>query len=380
MTKIKFSTPSSRSMQLAISKDFDGILGYELDDDGQPTDCVGFFSKYISPNLGFCETSPLKKLDICYLAYLRINGFCTVDDKIGYIWVTFGVKIRFPYIFNAILGHSICYPEVGSLDNLPKLVDKNLADLTASLDISQIGSPLADRPRFIQSARLAFYAELFLIFHEVAHLRNGHVAYKFSNDTQFAMDEAGLYPSIDNAISQTLEWDADCTATSLMLNFILNAQPRIVGDQNLASVGDQLLERDINSNLRDFVFAVCIYFRIFHDNHYELRNGVVHENVSQLLAFSHPPAYVRIRSCVLLISEALNVTFGLDSRKYDDVIRNAVLEAEQGWHLATAAQFRSPFSEELSDAFGKFMNIYRDRWNTLRAQLEPHNFGGRLAP
>jgi hypothetical protein len=166
--------------------------------------------------------------DLNAFAYATPIGAAVPFDFIG---INVGVPFTLANLFNRMLAHPDIFSYVGdptkenhSIHQLENLI----TDVMRSRH--EFVAPVCNI-RSIFAYELAQLALDFLFFHELTHLRNGHLEFVRSNLALNHWSEAfGNASATDsNMVLQTLEMDADCGAILLLLNSVRSQISRRLG-------------------------------------------------------------------------------------------------------------------------------------------------------
>lgn len=157
------------------------------------------------------------------------------------------------------------------------------------------------REKFIE------YASKFLVYHELAHIRSGHCDYLNALNMNYLLEMASTCDKKEGILKQTLEYDADCTASTTVINQIIRA----------SSDPDQVIENAlINLLVYDaydmdyfteesciFIFATYTLLRILgiDDDCYSKTN------LDELEQSDHPHIGIRQENIMASISSIMHI-------------------------------------------------------------------------
>lgn len=193
------------------------------------------FDRYIE----FAETKLYKERP-CGITYAilnnsNMNAFAyasprDVLEPFDFVGINHGAVFTIIHTFLRILSHPDSFPHVGnrSLENASRVV---INQLTTNILVSGIPPCTPNCPiRYNFANILSEIALSFLFFHEITHLRNGHLEYLSEHYRTTVLTEAS--PSnydgkITPLIMQTLEWDADSGGIVFALNAAFNYTGRL---------------------------------------------------------------------------------------------------------------------------------------------------------
>lgn len=205
----------------------------------------------------------------------------------------------------------------------------------------------------------------FMLFHEMVHIRNGHVdLFKKNCIGPLAMEET-MMPELSSMLSaldlQTMEWDADRNAYKLS-----------------ADAGMTLIlgRRFTECSSEDIRFA----FWVFHIGIYVLFKLMELAEPPNIKARVHPTPIVRM---ILLMADIEHVAKLLKVEGLPDTFDAQVtVSGEVVWALITGTDF-VPLDEQLIEIHMQTLHATRimHHWNLLRERLAPFNRGTQdLAP
>lgn len=314
-------------------------------------------------------------------AYASPEDAETPFDFVGMNW---GLIFTFHNIFVRILAHPDNFPSVGasSLETpTPKTFPYLYSDLAGSFANEEMNDCAPRCPVRSAFAHLLSQVALdFVFFHEITHLRNGHLEYISRNLGMQYWAEASGSDSIasNQLIRQTLEWDADCGAILHTLNRALEyrllwgAAPRQCAPEVAA-----VMDAAFGSNklaVATVHFVAYVVWRIFDvEWAWHLQDNV-----------SHPlPAY-RLATVVFMLHEISR------SRPIDDYSEHEfmsdsvriVRQAEEACAKLTGAEpdFGMLLSVAGTPQQEDYITALEDCWREIRPTLEEYKRGGKLAP
>lgn len=188
---------------------------------------------YMQENIDRIRTNPegiISNMPYVHFDFINnpvLNATAFAFEGKEFIGFNYGLVLMVLELFNRILANPGVFPNIGNKD-LEIILDK-LPTLTADFDV--IGdeyderkfSPYVypvDESRKEFANYLANFGLLFLLLHEIAHLRFGHIEYinkekGFSFLMEFDQDIA---QKIDPLTNKLLEWNADCWAIEMGTN------------------------------------------------------------------------------------------------------------------------------------------------------------------
>ncbi|MFH2066494.1 MAG: hypothetical protein ABIK15_14945 [Pseudomonadota bacterium] len=313
----------------------------------------------------------------------KINAVAFIK-KYHFIGVTEGALLILIDIFSRMFAHPEILPQIGNskVESLPPLLNKIPSDVR---ELNENGAyklylPI-DPVRRSYSKILINIAFNFLIAHEMAHLRNGHVDLIRSLSSYSIIEEiSGKTPNnISSLTYQTLEMDADCSAVSISLSYAVSFQKEKKLNSLIPNVKDVLgiaLNCAFGSPhnlLYTFGFALNVLFRLFGEDYWDM------DKISE---YSHTPAPCRRVGVSATITEILKKkTLGLTPEQWEDISQYVFIDAEKSIDLITQNEqvgggiFNTihPKANEQSE---RILTHWKE---TVRDLLIPFNNGGELA-
>jgi len=188
------------------------------------TRIINIISTRLSDHCDFAEknlyTEKFKKIEFGFLNKTDLNAFAySSPESFDFIGINIGVVFTVANVFNRILAHPENFPDIGNIK-----IEKNDIELLPYLTTDVISSELKMITpkcpiRSMFAHELACVAIDFLFFHELTHLRFGHVDYirNLCKISEFA-EAFNSHQKKDTIVRQALEYDADCGAIVLSVN------------------------------------------------------------------------------------------------------------------------------------------------------------------
>jgi hypothetical protein len=221
-----------------------------------------------------------------------------------------------------------------------------------------------DPKRFQYALFLANLAIQFLIRHEYAHLRHGHVDFlkEFAATPYMVENDSIPIQGLSATDRQALEMDADSYAIVTSLTYAL----RCVKFREKIEPAYRGYYNTVELALHDLFFAAYCTFRLFSDSN----------DFSKLTTMTHPPAMQRLYMTVVTIDEflrKLNETEILE--KFKDILINAISYAEYVINCCTGLEtdYRLyQIDEIIADPAKEHFNQIMKSWKKLRPELMKH--------
>ena len=283
-----------------------------------------------------------RRLQIGYAYNLEFNARATVRDDVDVIIVNAGVPMRLAVIVHAFIVSAW-------IENRPATITQHEA-INGAVDLSQ----LPDLPPPLQSLfnALHSYAERFVLAHELAHITNGHVDWVRRSGLQ-GIEELRMAGNsgISGLDRQTLEWNADCSATADLINHAASLGGLNIEELKLAMTGAYICAR---------VFAPTA------DD----------TSVEQMLEAEHPPGFVRMQN---MLYYALMI---LEQRGWTPEemmpITQCAAAAEQSWSNTFDVPSFAYHDESLVARGAALVRQFSRRWTTFRTELNEFKRYGEL--
>ncbi|MDH5648488.1 MAG: hypothetical protein OEY67_02430 [Gammaproteobacteria bacterium] len=311
------------------------------------------------------------------LAYASPSSDETPFDFIG---INVGTIFTLLDVFGRILSHPDNFPEIGNA-SLEDAKRAYVPYLSTDIISSHNSLCFPNCPvRSIYSSNLATTALTFLFFHEITHLRNGHLEFIKENTSYIFWQEAlsSNHKEVDPLILQTLEMDADCGAVLATLNKAFNLMKQASFPKKQVEPG--MLDALKNSHgdgeaaTKTVVFSIYTMFRLFDLSDWDILNQ--HK-------YSHPQPPIRMSWIASTICTIFHQrpAYNYAAEKFIKDASNTIIEAEQacGKIKNMAPDTRGILSVFTTNLHVEYSERLNEIWRTIRPQLEIHKRGGNLA-
>lgn len=325
-----------------------------------------------------------RQLEFGFMCGSDLNAFAYASPPsnslpFDFIGMNVGIIFTLLGIFGRILAHPQNFPDVGD-SSKENPSPPTIAFL--STDVMQSGYVACAPKCRIRSGFASLLTQValdFLFFHELTHLRNGHLEYVRASLRLNHWPEAMAHSSneSDFLTRQTLEMDADCGAVLLSLNkaFTLKA--------NLASVPHSIQVETKEAMLAAFgsakqatqtvQFAAYLLFRLFDTE------CIWFEQSKK----THPPHAIRMTWIGATLYEIFNTRNAYKYCGEEFKIHGAqtVLSAEVACAnlLGNQPDLRMLRSVVINSQHLEYLDKLKANWKSLRPVLELHKRGGNLA-
>lgn len=210
----------------------------------------------------------------CAFHYKNVNFIAVNWGTIAYLTYFFHLAFSFQDVFKDF-GES--EKEANLTTNLLKLTD-NAYDLFAA--VSPMVAPKSSQRRIL-AQNLSEIAYQYIINHEIAHVRHGHVG---------LLEESRLgNEKLSQEDRYAMEFDADSMASMCALNYAIELKDFFKTSIQGFSKSHSVLEDSFFFHF----FAVYMFFRIYVDK----------ESVYQHYSKHHPPSFFRMFACLTISAE-----------------------------------------------------------------------------
>jgi len=314
------------------------------------------------------ELTTAPDVNIFLINNLNVNACAFTVGQNHYIGIFVGAPMLLNALFREMLSSPDVLPVIGDISKEirhPKLNHNQLTSVEHYFEASNWKKREVFPKDPLRNQLCQHFETLvmyFLVLHEYTHICNGHVGYSSEISGAAFYIEINMFdnPSfLRNEIRRTLEFDADNTAMSFLLDFILRRTAE--GNINGESTNPLFLDPIIGTQF--IVFALYSYWRLF-DMYIHQWDG------------SHPPSPVRQS---LLIDYILGYHLYTGGEHQLNEMRNRT--------KATVAEVEFAFSNishEPYNPFG-FLNVQntegnsykinlKRHWNIVRELIEPHAY------
>ena len=248
-----------------------------------PEDTIGLFKtlearfgRHVEYAKKIFYTEKPRDIEFGFICEGELNVFAYTSPKeeeppFDFIGINVGVIFTLLCIFNRILSHPKTFPEVGnsSLEHEERASLPHLTTNVYDSDIDNVSLRPKCKIRSYYASELTQTALDFLFFHELTHLKNGHVNYIISTfkSTELSESFSGIRHDDKLLIRQALEIDADCGAIqstighAFRMKDLFKASTKKI-EENQYEVINSLYGSAYNSILT-VCYSVYIFFRIF---------------------------------------------------------------------------------------------------------------------
>ena len=220
-----------------------------------------------------------------------------------------------------------------------------------------------------RTAKLNFYASMLLtLFHEYAHLQNGHVDFLRTRGAHAINEAAGALPAgLDPLTRQTLEWDADSSAIQVCLNVVLDLQS---GPGTRKMLGLNPIFADVVSGIRALALAGDLIHILFSSGG---------ERVGSSEAW-HPPTFSRQHSIIRQLATLAEAYGLMNFTQASLAAAKGIFDVELMWARRNGMHKPTMADPSSSNEHDALVTRYRGRWSEIRPELDLLKLAGRLAP
>lgn len=253
------------------------------------------------------------------------------------------------------------------------LAGRHVRDLLTNVETRKLlGLPesVSDEldPNFVHNhAALAGLAFYWLIYHELGHIKNGHLHLKIGATFNAISTESNEQTNLfdQNRTRHTLEMDADCFASGEVMFRILRFDP--------ASNPNVTIYPTAKSRATAFFMCAYALMRAFDPPSSSFDN---------LFSSTHPPAFLRVGDNIANWGFEWfkkNSEFGIDPREWLESSVECVIAAEVA--LYPDKEHLRKVLKYLESGRSNYGGQLLSRWAAIRPDLEKHVLGtGKLAP
>lgn len=309
---------------------------------------------------GHMAAMPNLPLKVGIVDGYRFRATADIWNGIGMICVDLGVIAMIHNLFNGIIFNHDSFPGTGFVEPTEARFRLTLDRLEEVLFMQgYILSYIQDEQRFKLAYTFASTCLCFVLYHEIAHIRNGHVDLIKATSPLSALEEFGQLPTagVTAFDRRVMEWDAD------RVGYIISAD---FGTNRL--LGGRYPDFPVEQRKVAFLLLQSAYALLF-----ELMSNVEARQKPLAQRF-HPPARERL---LWLVTKAVDVAelMGFEVSTEDRVA--AFLLGHTAWALAFDPTAPSEVETiEIDDPLA-----FMQHWNVLRSRLTPLNRGSmELAP
>ena len=333
---------------------------------------------YAAKNL---YTEKQRPISFAILGSSELNALCyaSPDGSFDFFGVNVGVFLTLNDIFSRLLSHPAFLPHIG--DPSLEREDRTFIPFVYSNVVAQnnsVGVNPNCKIRRIFSNCMFFTALDFIVFHEMYHLRNGHLEWKRARGEGIAHCETiGERNSVSGLHFQALEMDADCGAVRATINTaydIVKQAPGNYPDETMHA-GRQVAYGSIKTMVPLVAHSIYTLFRLFDCKEWD----VFHQH-----EFTHPQSPLRQHWMLLTMQELLKVH---DEEEYsadqkNDDLWNTISVVERGIAsiLNDNVDARGIKSVVTSELANEHLIAVKQAWASVRNDLLPFKRGGILAP
>ena len=302
------------------------------------------------------------ELEIGIIANTDFNAFAYTGYEVDLIAINIGAINRIIHFYRCIFSHNENWPEYGEnhTDQVPLFVQSDTTSPLLSLQREQSSHT------FIQTS------VLYMIFHEFAHIYNGHAdwVYRVSgHPLQEIFERQSEEVSFEDW--QTLEWDADQFAVYQLL--VQTLTPEV--DFSTRPTKWRLLNNNALGDTKSIVKLVSSVVLTCHFIMAALDNNPINNANGR----RHPPEYARQYYAFGAIPLNLDARTELGWDTGNELANAGAIEAIKAWARIFQVSPVHPFYEDNIDFSADLISIYIKRWRKLYPALNKLKRGGELA-
>ncbi|UNK26306.1 hypothetical protein MNO11_15780 [Serratia plymuthica] len=335
----------------------------------------------------YVYTNSNRRIEFDFISNFSVNAFAYAsppgENEFDFIGINIGSCVMLLNILNRIFSHPNAFPDWG--DVRQEQIDY---ELLRGLTFDDVVGPVIvpKNPTRHAIANMLYGACMdFLFFHEMSHLRNGHLEWLRSTGTMnhFAEVESNGCSSSYALERQALEMDADCGAMLFSFNNALEIHsgrlPKLEEQKSLPQAAIEALNILYGTPARcaeTTAIASYIFFRIFDKSDW---------NMFKPSLLTHPEIPLRMHWSITLLQELLNTNVESNLGICNlNSLANVIPNIEQAYGLI---QGTAPDPRGILSVTGDSLNLniahlvaVKAAWTSLHPLLEPNVRGGKLAP
>lgn len=246
---------------------------------------------------------------------------------------------------------------------------KDIALGILSLDVGKLDDVRRDR----FAMQIAEMAMKFIIYHEIAHIINGHTRWLREQGklALIAEVQSDNYPSIMGMERETLEWDADSIAIGNVLVHALLPETTVVEGRDSWKIPSQNFIGSNDDAIDCVTAAIFICAKYFAC----MDNGDICDPAPR----SHPHPIIRLYSGVMTIEHVIAFRTGGNYMRYYDQLIDTVQACNSAWNSMFDEHVTIDWTD-ISAVVGDRVERYELTWAELHPHLSILSRGTRLAP
>jgi len=324
-----------------------------------------------------------RKISYGIIANTNFNAFAYASSQeeekpFDFVGINIGTIFTLLDIFGRILSHPDNLTNVGN-SSLEKAERTYISYLSTDVMKTQSMSCIPNcHIRNSYSTNLMITALKFLFYHEITHLRNGHLEF-IKEELNYSYYQEAMDTGrkrLDPVIHQALEMDADSGAILKVLNEsfkLMNLSPRDGVDLNILAVFNYSY-LDIRISTKTVVFSTYILFRLF---------DFIEWNYFNQDKETHPQPPIRMfwLSCTIYEIFRIRPEYNYNADTFISDATKIMLEAEitLGKIKNEEPDTRGIQSVVSTNLHLEYLNEVKKAWKDIRPQLENYKRGGNLA-
>lgn len=327
-------------------------------------------SKYISEVKSRKNTLPAMP-DVCFdiIESSKLDAHAFYSGQHAFIAVTTGTIDLIYDMFNRMMSHPDILPHIGVASD-EKINPEPLFDMVQ--DTKHFNSPTTtpiDPIRKQVAEILSVLAVNYVVYHELAHIRFGHLKYEMTVGNRSHTSEKQLGTAVNSFwTSQATEMNADAFATSEGLGYVFRLSEH---HHQLPPPHNQAFAKPREALIIWF-FAIYSLIRLFGEGDY---------NLDSLESLTHPPPRVRQMMVIQTVPAWLQAYKPeLDSTDFLEASVAVAHLVEEAIAKITHGDVDTTGIKEAIDekAVAHVENLVR-HWTEIRPLILPYSHGEELA-
>ncbi|QCB42210.1 hypothetical protein E5673_08180 [Sphingomonas sp. PAMC26645] len=355
-----------------------GLDTISWEDDDLALDVIAMFHGYYGQSLAMGQRNGAPMiLDVHLIDRPGFNAFAGSFADADVIAIFRDVPLLLLKIARSMVSHGIILSHIRteSVKLEPFAVPGRYAELLSSVRVWEVQA-LADPKREDLAKKIAALACLFILGHEFAHIYNGHADYleKHLGLTLVAEVQGESLPSPATYERETLEWDADSTASEQVLACATRADKRVVGGRDVWTLPENnwIGTRDDAIHIALISQMVCGFFALGADN----------PDILDPAPRTHPHARFRMMSMIDMMAHVLSYRTGQPEIAFVPVISSAMKQFTTTLDLTFQVRkdHAAPDKEAVAAARSARIKLWEANWAKMHSELDTLKRGGTLAP
>jgi hypothetical protein len=316
-------------------------------------------------------------LDVHLIDRAGFNAFAGSFEDADVIAIFRDVPMLLLKVARAMVSQGLILPHIrtNGIDVEPVIVPGRYKDLLASVRVWEVHA-LADPRREEIAKKLSELATLFVLEHEFSHIYSGHADYltKHLGLAMVAEIEGESLPSPATFERETLEWDADSSASERVLDWAIEPVRTNVNGRTawFVPLQNRIGSRDDAIRLATIAQAICGYFTVAGEK----------ASILDKAPRTHPHPEFRLSNMFAAVEHSLSYRTGQPPNVYQRIIRSAAEQFFQTINVVFLVKEERdrPDFQTFKAAADARLQIWTSNWEKMHSELDRLKRGGVLAP